>query len=436
MHQRYRFKDSSDLLLKSKELGLNLPFSEDISPLLEPAFLDDRKIVNRLIVQPMEGYDSEPDGSPSELTIRRYHRYSEGGSGLIWFEAIAVRHDGRSNPRQLMLTPANAGSYKKLINEIKEFAPVGTNPYLVAQITHSGRYSRPNGTPHPLVPQKNNILDKGTTFVLTDHELLEIQKNMVDASKLAYQAGFDAVDIKACHGYLVHELLSARDRRDSLYGGQDPYARFRFLLETIDRIISEIPGLTVTTRLNISDLYTTGFGTGPDGMTTDLREPLLLIAEIRKRGVRLINITMGSPYFNPSVVRPFDTPLPGAFPPQEHPMVGVVRMIENTAVIQHKFPDMLVAGSAYSWLRQFAPNAGAAVIRSGDASFIGFGRSSFAYPDLPLDLMKFGKADPEKVCITCSGCTRLINNLRPGGCVTRDREIYGDELKKLVRNGK
>jgi 2,4-dienoyl-CoA reductase-like NADH-dependent reductase (Old Yellow Enzyme family) len=145
---------------------------------------------------------------------------------------------------------------------------------------------------------------------------------------------------------------------------------------------------------------------------------------------------MGSPYYNPSVVRPFDTPLPGASPPEEHPMEGVIRMIENTGIIQHKFPDMLVVGSAYSWLRQFAPNTGAAVIMSGDASFIGFGRSSFAYPDMPLDLIKYGKANPEKICTTCSGCSRLIHNLRPGGCVTRDRQIYGEELKKLVRNGK
>jgi hypothetical protein len=136
------------------------------------------------------------------------------------------------------------------------------------------------------------------------------------------------------------------------------------------------------------------------------------------------------------VVRPFDTPLPGAALPLEHPLAGVVRMIEGTSLIQHSFPEMLVAGSGYSWLRQFAPNVGASVIGSGDASFIGFGRSSFAYPSMPVDLMKTGKADPGKVCITCSGCSRLIHYLRPGGCVTRDREIYGEELKKLVKDGK
>jgi 2,4-dienoyl-CoA reductase (NADPH2) len=435
MHQRFKFREGSELLAKAGELGLDLPYSEDITPLFVPAYLGDRRIDNRLLVQPMEGYDSLPDGTPSDLSIRRYHRYAEGGSGMIWFEAIAVMHEGRSNPRQLMITEENAGSYKQLLEEMRGMAPFNIKPFIIAQITHSGRYSKPDGRPAPLVPQKNTLLDKGSPRVLTDGELQEIRDRMVSSSVLAYEAGFDAVDIKACHGYLVHELLSSRNRENSIYGGEDRSARFRFLLETIDRITSEIPGFTVTTRLNISDLYAGGFGTSSDGLQPDLTEPLLLIHDLRQHGISLLNITMGSPYYNPYIVRPFDTPIPGGILPEEHPLKGVVRMIEGTSMVQHTFPEMLVAGSGYSWLRQFAPNVGASVIRSGDAAFIGFGRNSFAYPSLPVDLIKTGKADPGKVCITCSGCSRLIHNLHPGGCVTRDREIYGEELKKILKNG-
>ena len=145
---------------------------------------------------------------------------------------------------------------------------------------------------------------------------------------------------------------------------------------------------------------------------------------------------MGSPYFNPHVTRPYDNPLPGQQVPDEHPLLGVIKMIRGTSLFQKKFPELFFVGSAYSYLRQYAPNVGAAILKNGDSSLIGFGRSSFAYPTLPLDLMKNGKADPSKVCITCSGCTRLIRNLRPGGCVIRDRKIYGDELKKLIADGK
>ncbi len=435
MHQRFKFRNSSELLMLAGEIGLDLPFSEDIAPLFRPAFYGDRKIGNRFVVQPMEGYDSLPDGSPSELTIRRYHRYAEGGSAIIWFEAIAVRHDGRSNPRQLMITAANADSYRKLIGGIRHLAPSGTDPFIVAQITHSGRYSRPDGKPRPVVPQNSPLLDNGSPRILSDDDLAGIRDSLVLSARLASEAGFDAVDLKACHGYLVHELLSSRERKNSVYGGEDAKSRFRFLLETIEIIKSEVK-VAITPRLNISDLYKGGFGTSGDGLHPDFTEPLLLISELQKLGVSLLNITMGNPYYNPYVVRPFDTPVPGGKVPDENPLAGVVRMIEGTALIQHLFPEILVAGSGYSWLRQFAPNVGASVVASGAASFIGFGRSSFAYPSMPADLLKTGKADPAKVCITCSGCTRLIQNQSPGGCVTRDREIYGEELKKLIRDVK
>jgi 2,4-dienoyl-CoA reductase-like NADH-dependent reductase (Old Yellow Enzyme family) len=162
----------------------------------------------------------------------------------------------------------------------------------------------------------------------------------------------------------------------------------------------------------------------------------MLISELRLRGIRILNITMGNPYVNPHIVRPFDNPLPGVQPPEEHPLYGVMRMIDGTSKIRHRFSDMIIVGSAYSYLRQYAPNVGAAIVKSKDADLIGFGRNSFAYPSLANDLKKNGFANPEKVCITCSGCTRLIRNFSPGGCVIRDLEIYGNELKKLISDGK
>ena len=271
--------------------------------------------------------------------------------------------------------------------------------------------------------------------MLTDNELKIIQDQYVAAARLAADCGFDAIDIKACHGYLMIELLAAKSRQKSMYGGKSPDDRFRFMLETIERIKLEVPEIIITTRLNISDRYHGGFGVDKDE-EPDFSEPLLLVEELKLRGIKLINISMGSPYFNPHVTRPYDNPLPGQQVPDEHPLQGVIKMIRGTSLFQKRFPELSFVGSAYSYLRQFAPNVGAAVLKNGDSKFIGLGRSSFAYPSLPLDLMKDGKADPSKICITCSGCTRLIRNLRPGGCVIRDREIYGQELKKLIADGK
>lgn len=437
MHERFRFNSKEELIGKAKQLGFDIPFADDIAALLKPSAIGDHKISNRLVVQPMEGYDSNKDGSPSDLTRRRYLRYAEGGSGIIWFEAVAVSPEGRSNPRQLWIRQENIDSFEFLCTDIrKHAATINMDPLIILQLTHSGRYSKPDGVPKPLIPQFNSILDKGTPALLTDDDLKRIQDNYVTASRLAFLAGFDAVDLKACHGYLIHELLISKDRKRSIYGGSEPFKRFRFLLETIDRIKAEVPGIMLTVRLNIYDGYSGGFGTGKNGRDADYTEPEMLIAELMLRGIRFLNVTMGSPYLNPHVVRPFDNPLPATPPPGEHPLEGVMRMINGTSGIQRRFPEMQVVGSAYSYLRQYSPNVGAAVIKNGDAAFIGLGRNSFAYPSMANDLIATGRADPGKVCITCSGCTRLIRNLRPGGCVIRDREIYGNELKKLISDGK
>jgi 2,4-dienoyl-CoA reductase-like NADH-dependent reductase (Old Yellow Enzyme family) len=344
--------------------------------------------------------------------------------------------EGRSNPHQLWINKKNSDSFSHLNDEVRKHAiKHGTDPFLVVQLTHSGRYSKPEGIAKPQVAALNPLLDRTTPHILTDDDLKRIIDHFVEASKLAGKSGFNAIDLKACHGYLVVELLSAKTRVNSIFGGDGTSGRFRFLLETIDRIKDEVPGIIVTTRLSISDLYKGGFGVDENG-EPDFTEPLLLAGQLKMRGISLINITMGSPYFNPHVSRPYDNALPGQDKPEEHPLEGVIRMINGTSFFQDRFPEIAMVGSAWSFLRHYAPNVGASVIGNGQASFMGFGRNSFAYPSMPLDLMKDGKANPRKTCITCSGCTRLIRSLRPGGCVIHDREIYGNELKKLIADGK
>ena len=436
MHERFKYKTRQDIIQKAADLGFDLPYSDDITPLFQPLKLAGLSVANRLAVQPMEGYDSENDGSPSGLSKRRYLRYASGGSGIIWYEAVSVMHEGRSNPHQLWIHKKNSDSFSRLNDEVRKSAlKNGIDPFLVIQLTHSGRYSKPEGIPKPQVAALNPVLDKTSPVILSDDDLKRIIDRFVEASKLAYKSGFNAVDLKACHGYLLVDLLSARTRLNSIFGGEETSRRFRFLLETFDRIRDEIPGIIVTTRLNISDLYRGGFGVDENG-EPDFTESFLLVDQLRSRDIPLLNISMGSPYFNPHVTRPYDIPVPGQALPSEHPLEGVMKMINGTALFQNKFQGIAIVGSALSYLRQFAPNVGAAVIKSGNATFAGFGRNSFAYPSMPRDLINDGKADPHKTCIACSGCTRLIRNLRPAGCVIRDKEIYGNEIKKLIVDGK
>jgi 2,4-dienoyl-CoA reductase-like NADH-dependent reductase (Old Yellow Enzyme family) len=159
-------------------------------------------------------------------------------------------------------------------------------------------------------------------------------------------------------------------------------------------------------------------------MRTLLRKLFLL-------GGSIFSLTAGNPYVKPHLTRPFDRPLPGVPPPDEHPVEGVQRLLSITAEAQRSFPDVPVIGTGYSWLRQFFPFVAAGVLKQKEASLIGLGRSAFAYPGAPRDLMDTGALDPRKVCIACSKCSELLRGGRHAGCVVRDAEVYAPEYRKL-----
>ncbi len=436
----FPYRSGEDLRAEATRLGLDLPWQESIDPLLEPVSIDDNQLPNRMAIHPMEGFDSEPDGAPGELAFRRYRRFAGGGSGLIWFEAASVVPEGRSNPRQLWLHAGSLDTFSRLVEETRRAADqaFGSShrPLLVLQLTHSGRFSRPEGVPRPMAAAANPEIDHRfeSVTVVDDDYLRSLQDRFVEAARMAQQAGFDAVDIKACHGYLVHELLGAFTREESIYGGEDLAARSRFLTELAERIGSECPGLLLTVRLNIYDGVARpyGFGVPGDGSSEpDLTEPLLLINRLIESDCVLLNATTGVPSHNPWTGRPFNRPVAGDRESPEHPLTGVLRLIRLTAAVQNEVPALPVVGTGYSWLRQFYPHVAAAVIAAGDVSIVGVGRSAFAYPEAPRDLIESGRLDPARVCVACSGCSELIRNGRPGGCIVRDREIYGKEYREL-----
>jgi 2,4-dienoyl-CoA reductase-like NADH-dependent reductase (Old Yellow Enzyme family) len=262
-----------------------------------------------------------------------------------------------------------------------------------------------------------------------------LQENFVDAALLAYQAGFDAVDIKACHGYVINELLAAFDRQNSKYGGFFNN-RARFITNVVKKIRQEVSQIDIAVRMNAFDgiPFPYGFGSSRDeSEKIDLTEPKQVVSRLIEEGCSLFNITAGIPYLFPHLGRPFDRPLPGAPIPPEHPMEGISRLISLTSELQKEFPEIPVVGTGYSWLRQFFPHVGASVIHDGQATFIGLGRSAFAYPEAPKDLMNTGILDPKKVCIACSRCTEMMRMGGSAGCVMRDKEIYGKQYKKLLR---
>ena len=440
--------------LKQLSYQLNAPVDaiEDVSILTELVQVGGLVIPNSLAVHPMEGCDGDAQGRPGRLTLRRYERFAAGGAGLIWAEATAVVPEGRANPRQLWLNEKSKDSFRAMIKMIQEVAAKNFGrehkPVIVAQLTHSGRYSKPEGVARPLilgrcpyrdalVPQEKPNRNAKSKIpndwpVLTDKYLDELQDAYVAAARMAFEVGFDAVDIKSCHGYLINELFACRNRKGK-YGG--PFEnRIRFVLDVVDKIHKGLgEEAPVVTRLGIYDAipYPYGWGVDKDDYTKpDLAEPKRLIARLAERGVKMINITAANPYYNPHVGRPFNEPIVGGYEEPEHPLAGVSRLINLAGEIQKEFPDIAVVGTGYSWLRTLLPNVAAASKAKGLATIVGVGRMAFAYPDFARDIITRGRLEPGKVCVACSACTQIMRDGGMTGCVVRDNEVYGPIFKR------
>jgi 2,4-dienoyl-CoA reductase-like NADH-dependent reductase (Old Yellow Enzyme family) len=420
--------------------GIDLAFDETLvppaeSPFGQPLVDGPLRVGNRFCVLPMEGWDGTTTGEPSELTRRRWQRFGASGAKLVWGgEAVAVRHDGRANPNQLLISESTEPALASLRDELvaAHRARFGANAdadlYLGLQLTHSGRFSRPNvwNRPEPLAATANPVLDKrfpNGVPVMGDDEIDRLIGQFIEAAKRAHRIGFQFVDLKHCHGYFGHELLSARDRAGR-YGGSLEN-RMRFLFAVADGIRAEVPGLGLGVRLSVIDSvpyrktadgpgepevaaegYRHGFGViGSGGMDGALDEGRAFLRLLRARGIRWVCLTAGSPYYCPHVVRPALFPPADGYEPPEDPLHGVARQIKVTATLKSEFPDMVFVGSAYTYLQEWLPNVGQYTLRNGMTDFVGLGRMMLSYPDLAADVLAGRPLVRKHVCRTFSDCT-------------------------------
>lgn len=433
--KQFKFKSLTELEKKIEELDLNIPISQNLDILKEEIKLGNRRIPNRLIVHPMEGTDANEDGSPGELTLRRYKRFAAGGAGLIWLEAVAADEDGRANEKQLLINENNLESFKNLAimmrKEAKNKFGAEHNPYLAVQLNHSGRYGNNKNIlfHHQLSDQSAGVSpDKE---VMTDTELEQVEDNFLKASKLIKQAGFDAVDIKACHRYLFSEALAAHTR-EGIYGGSYEN-RTRLLKNTIKKVKENVE-IDIVVRLNIYDdiAYPYGWGTDASG-NMDLSEPKKLIRELEDLGVKVINITASTPYLKPYINRPYDNSSGLGMETDEAPIVGVERLIKLTKFVSKTVDKCLVIGTGFSWLREYSPYAAAGVVEKSWADLIGFGRLALAYPDFAQSIIENNDLDKKKVCVSCSKCAYLKAHNKASGCVVRDAEVYVPFLREITK---
>src|SRR5579884_537168 len=471
--------DSAALRGYLAELGMEMPVDDRLlpaqrSPLGRPMTAGALTIGNRFAIQPMEGWDATPDGRPTPDLLRRWRRFGESGAKLIWGgEAFAVCHEGRANPNQLCF---NAHSLEGLtllrqtLVRAHEARYGGEGLVVGLQLTHSGRFCRPNEKTRaePRIAYHHPILDRrmglpGDFPILTDAEIESIIGAYVAAAKAAWEAGFDFVDVKHCHGYLGHELLSAVDR-PGRYGGAFEN-RTRFLAEIVQGVRREAPGLALAVRLSAFDFlpyrpdpqtsrpgrpglgvpedvpgsprpYRYAFGADPFHPEDryDLTGPCRLLGLLQGMGIRLVNITAGSPYYNPHIQRPAWYPPSDGYQPPEDPLVGVARQAAVVAQLKARLPDLVFVGSAYTYLQEFLPLAAQAAVGQGRTDLVGIGRMALAYPTLPADVLSGSgqMTRPKQLCRTFSDCTTAPRNGLPSGCYPLDEHYKAKPERKTL----
>lgn len=385
------------------------------------------QIQNRVVFQPMEGCDCHEDGSPSELTIQKYQRAAQSGAGMIWFEANAVCPEGRTNSRQMMLTQDNLPVFRSLLQNMRKTAleTCGVTPLFILQLTHSGRQSI---TPmiayrHPIYEKTRPAADEN---IVTDEYLDALPCQYAASAKLAVAAGFDGVDVKSCHGYLFQEFLSAFSR-EGRYGGSFEN-RTRLYLDCVKAVKEVVPDdFLLTSRLSVSDMVPKPYGFGTtENNELDFTEPDLLIDRLTSAGIQMLNVTVGNPYYNPHVNRPYRK---GSYIPPEAAQDGLDRFVEIEKHIKQKFPSLTVVGSGLSYYREDLFAQAEKQLQSGVCDLVGFGRMWLAYPTFYKDWLA-GQFESRKCCLACSKCTELMRNKCVSGCAVFN-EYYRDLYKQI-----
>lgn len=447
-----------------QRLGLAMPCDETLESgaaavMASPLQAGRLRIGNRYAVHPMEGWDGEADGRPTDHTRRRWRNFGLSGAKMIWGgEAVAVRHDGRANPRQLVINEHTvseiAGLRETLVKAHREAMGDDSGLVVGLQLTHSGRFCKPNDDARmePRVLYQHPLLDgkfgpRENIVVLSDGDIRRLMDNFVAAARHAWNAGFQFIDLKHCHGYLGHEFLSAKTR-DGDFGGSIAN-RTRFLRELTQAIRVEVPGLELGVRLSAVDFlpyrpdpamsdaeslgpgipvdashalpYRYGFGMDEnDPAQIRIDETAEFLQVMTELDIALVNITIGSPYYTPHVTRPALYPPSDGYQPPEDPLLGVMRHLELVRDLKRRFPQLCFVGSGYTYLQEFLPYVAQAVVREGWTDMVGLGRMMLSYPELAADVLAGRPLQRKRLCRTFSDCTTAPRNGMVSGCYPLD----------------
>ncbi len=373
---------------------------KDMEHIFEPYPMKGVSVRNRLVAQAMEINSAGAGGSVSEKIVDRYKKLALGKWGIVFVEAVSVTPVSLARKNGLVMSEKNLSGFKRLVHEFKRY---DEKALIMFQLTHAGRvacdYSR-----------KACIYSEGNQDIvqLTSAELDRIREDFVGACKLAHDAGADGVDIKACHGYLLGEMLRPANTRCDVYGG-NAENRARLICDIIKDVKRSYPGLIIGSRISFYEGIRGGCGTASaNEVVEDPADILGTTGRIVRAGADYINVSAGIPSVTPKLTRPGED---GIFNMYSH--------FRYAREIKDHIPGTTVIGSAYS--AGLKASAGFADENIGKCyvDLAGFGRQNLADPLFPLKL----EEDPGSIrwCRLCGGCSKLLKAMKNVAC-TLDRE--------------
>lgn len=338
-----------------------MTFSTTTPALFEPLTLRELTVRNRVWLAPMCQY-SVTDGMPGQWQLVHLAARASGGFGLLLTEATAVVPEGRITPQCVGLwNDEQALAWRPIVDAVHE-----RGAHVAVQLAHAGRKA---STYRPWAPVQGTVPpdDGGWPTVgpspiafpglaapaaLDATGIAGVVDAFAQAARRALAADFDAVEVHAAHGYLLHQFLSplSNERTDG-YGG-DLAGRARLLLE----VVGAVRGVWPQERPLLVRLSATDWADG--GLTVD--DVATVATWLAPLGVDLVDVSSGGNVLAPVPVGPgYQVPLARAVREASGLATSAVGLITTGAQAEE-------------------------VLRNGDADVVMIGRPALADAAWPL----------------------------------------------------
>ena len=338
-----------------------MTFSTTTPALFEPLTLRGLTVRNRAWLAPMCQYSAK-DGVPGQWQLVHLAARASGGFGMLLTEATAVVPEGRITPECVGLwSDEQALAWRPIVDAVHD-----RGAHVAVQLAHAGRKA---STYRPWSPAQGSVPpdDGGWETVsaspvafpglaapteLDAAGIADVIDAFVQAARRALAAGFDAVEVHAAHGYLLHQFLSPlSNERTDVYGG-DLAGRARLLLEVVTAVREAWPAeRPLLVRLSATD-WTDG------GLTVD--DVATVATWLAPLGVDLVDVSSGGNVLAPVPVGPgYQVPLARAVREASGLATSAVGMIGSGAQAED-------------------------VLRTGDADVVMVGRPALADAAWPL----------------------------------------------------